>query len=391
MINRINQFLDRIFYIPKPLPACKFSTMLDVGAVPARAHLRISNDGNGILILNASTVLHLNQTAAEIAYHLANKLQIDEISSLISKRYQVSRENALQDIEDFKTRIETLINTPDLDPETFLDMERVERHGEDTVIPLRIDCALTYQIPSGKADLYAPTKRVGRALDTEEWKVILKQAWEWGIPHVVFTGGEPTLRPDLQELIQFSEDLGMVTGLITDGDRLADKSYLSDLLNAGLDHLMILINNKKDTSLEAIRDAVSEDIHVTVHLTITEGVLTDINNVLDQLVTIGVQNISLSITSKALETKLAEASRAAVEKGFKLIYDLPVPYGEMNPVNLELEEDQTTRKGAAVSWVYVEPDGDVLPGQGYPAKLGNLFTDGWMNISANRKLYLSTK
>jgi MoaA/NifB/PqqE/SkfB family radical SAM enzyme len=78
-----------------------------------------------------------------------------------------------------------------------------------------------------------------------------------------------------------------------------------------------------------------------------------------------------------------------VEKGLSLVYDLPVPYSEFNPVNLKLEESEANDKGAARSWIYIEPDGDVLPGQGYPTKLGNLLSDGWMNVSANRKIYLA--
>lgn len=389
MINKINQFFDRVFYTPKPLPSGKFSSMLDIDETPTRLHLRIGNDGTGILIINASTVLHLNQTAAEIAYYMVTNHHLDDIAALLVKRYQVSRDTALQDIADFETRIETLIKTPDLDPETFLDMERVARHGEDTDIPLRLDCALTYQIPSGEADLYTPIKRMDRSLDTEEWKEILKNAWDWGVPHAVFTGGEPTLRPDLQELILYAEELGMITGLITDGDRLTDKDYFTELLNSGLDHLMILMDNKKEISWEAIRDAVNEDIHLTVHITLTNDFLMKMLPILERLAGIGVQNVSFSSPVQSLEGRLSEVSQLASEKGFSLIYDLPVPYSEFNPVNLELEEDQTTRKGAARSWVYVEPDGDVLPGQGYPAKLGNLLTDGWMNVSANRKMYLS--
>ena len=389
MINKINQLFDRVFFTPKPLPPGKCSSTMEIEGVPYRMHLRLGNDGAGILILNASTVLHLNQTAAEIAYYVINKHQTEEIASFLVKRYQVNRETALQDIEDFKTRIETLVQSPDLDPETFLDMERVARHGEDNEIPLRLDCALTYQIPSGQSNLYTPVDRVVRNLHTEEWKQILNQSWEWGIPHVVFTGGEPTLRPDLPELVRHAEGLGQVTGLITDGDRLADKEYFQALLNSGLDHLMILLNDKEESSWEAIRDAVNEDIHLTVHITVTEELFGEVVPLMDKLGGMGVQNISVSTPSQMLKARLSEVSQLAVEKGFALIYDLPVPYGELNPINAELEEDQTAVKGAARSWLYVEPDGDVLPEQGYPARLGNLLTDGWMNVSVNRKMYLS--
>ena len=390
MKNKINQILDRIFYTPAALSPGLYSSMIDIDEKPHRLHLRIENDGSGMLVIDASTVLHLNQTATEIAFYVVSDLEIEAIKAQLVKRYQVTPEVAGQDIEDFKERLETLIRTPDLDPETFLNMDRAIRHSSDTSTPFRLDCAITYQIPSGGADEYTPVKRVDRLLSTEEWKEVIRKAWEWGIPHIVFTGGEPSLRPDLCELVQYAENLGQVTGLITNGFRLTEKDYLGQLLESGLDHLMLIFQDNEELTWEAIRDIVNEDIHLSVHLTLSKSILDSLDEILNKLVSIGVQNISLSAPTHVNESSLAAASRLVAEKGMRLIYDLPVPYTELNPVNFELEEDQTAIKGAARSWLYVEPDGDVLPGQGYLVKLGNLLTDSWMTISANRKVYLSS-
>ncbi|MCU0373629.1 MAG: hypothetical protein MUE56_10360, partial [Ignavibacteria bacterium] len=46
---------------------------------PYRLHLRIESDSTGILIINAQTTLHLNQTAAEFAYYLVKKLPEDQV------------------------------------------------------------------------------------------------------------------------------------------------------------------------------------------------------------------------------------------------------------------------------------------------------------------------
>ncbi len=390
MKNKINQILDRIFYTPAALSPGLYSSMIDIDEKPHRLHLRIENDGSGMLVIDASTVLHLNQTATEIAFYVVSDLEIEAIKAQLVKRYQVTPEVAGQDIEDFRERLETLIRTPDLDPETFLDMDRAIRHSSDTSTPFRLDCAITYQIPSGGADEYTPVKRVDRLLSTEEWKEVIRKAWEWGIPHIVFTGGEPSLRPDLCELVQYAENLGQVTGLITNGFRLTEKDYLGQLLESGLDHLMLIFQDNEELTWEAIRDVVNEDIHLSVHLTLSKSILDSLDEILNKLVSIGVQNISLSAPTPVNESSLAAASRLVAEKGMRLIYDLPVPYTELNPVNFELEEDQTAIKGAARSWLYVEPDGDVLPGQGYLVLLGNLLTDSWMTISANRKVYLSS-
>ena len=62
-----------------------------------------------------------------------------------------------------------------------------------------------------------------------------------GIPHVVFTGGEPTLRPDLPELVAHAEKNGQITGLNTNARRLSDTKYVDNLVASGLDHVQITV------------------------------------------------------------------------------------------------------------------------------------------------------
>lgn len=386
MKARLNSFLERIFYTPKPLPAGTYQTTLEFDGKPFRLHLRLDAGGGGILVINASTILHLNPTAAEIAYYMIQKLPTDVITAQLVKRFQVTAEVAGQDIQDFKVRVETLMQTPDLDPETFLDMERIDAYPAELSSPVRLDCALTYDTSDGNAERYAPIERVKRPLDTEEWKAILNKAWEAGIPHVVFTGGEPTLRPDLIELITYAESIGQVTGLITDGTRLTGKDYLRTLLTAGLDHLMIILDPSNEECWEAIRDASSEDIFLNVHMTVNQKVFDTLPVLLTRLYTIGVRSLSLSSEHKSNKEQLLQAYQKATEFGFGLTYDLPVPYSAINPISLELEESHERSTGSGRTWLYVEPDGDVLPGQGINHSIGNLLTDDWTTISANRKL-----
>ena len=69
--------------------------------------------------------------------------------------------------------------------------------------------------------------------------------------------------------------------------------------------------------------------------------------------------------------------------GLSLDWDLPDPYSTQHPIALELTENSVTQ-GAGQGWVYVEPDGDVLPAQGINQVLGNLLTDPWETIWKNR-------
>ena len=347
---------------------------------PFRVHLRLRKDGSGILIVNAATVLHLNPTAAEYAFHFIKGTDPSEAAKQISARYRVKKEIALKDFRDFMDRVQTLISTPDLDPVSFLDFERVAPHSADLTAPLRLDCALTYKLPAGTQAEYAPTKRVDRELTTDEWKTILDKAWRAGIPHVTFTGGEPTLREDLPALIAHAESIGQVCGLLSDGLKLADKEYFHSLLQTGLDHLLFLLQPENEKSWSALEAIMPEDLFVTVHITINKETAGSLHATLERLAKLDVKSISVSLADMSLRTELNALAQKAADLNIALAFDLPVPYSAQNPVALETEEDDLP-SGAGKAWLYVEPDGDVLPAQGMADQvLGNFIKDDWEKI-----------
>lgn len=353
-----------------------------------RLHLRLEADGSGLLIVNASTVLHLNATAAEYAYHLVQRTPQDEVAKQVASRYRVSRARALGDFANLKERIQTLITTPDLDPVTFLDFERHTPYSGELSAPYRLDCALTYRLPQGVDPQVAPTKRVDRELTTQEWQSIIDKAWNAGIPHILFTGGEPTERDDLAELIEHAERNGQVTGILTNGLRLSDANYLNTLLQAGLDHAMVILQPDEQKTWDTLAtfaywsEALDEDIHLTAHLTLTPANAGRAMELLDKLARSGVSAVSLSADSPDLSVELQEARAYADDLDLGLVWDLPVPYSTLNPVAIELEaeEEEPHPTGAARGWLYVEPDGDVLPAQGINKVLGNLLEQSWGEI-----------
>jgi organic radical activating enzyme len=339
--------------------------------------LRLEDDGSGVLIINAATVLHLNQTGAEYAYYFVQNEPTDHVIQKITSRYNVNRDQAEQDYQNLIERIQTLINTPDLDPVTYLDFERREPFIGQISAPYRLDCALSYKLPSNVSPESAPSQRVSRELNTEEWQLIIDNAWKSGIPHIVFTGGEPTLRDDLPDLITHAESNGQVTGLLTDGLRLTDDDYLHTLLQTGLDHVMILFNPSDKTSWKAIQNTLDEDIFVAVHITVD-----DQNQIQDQIVkmaNMGVKAISLSSKEPDMESTLEIVREQVAELNLELVWNLPVPYSAFNPIAFETEQEEL-RKGAGRAWLYIEPDGDVLPTQGENRILGNLLKDPWETI-----------
>ncbi len=374
-------FITRLFTNEKPLPAGIYHTQAATeDKQPYRIHLRLNSDGSGILVVNAATVLHLNPSAAEYAYHFIKGTAPEEVAKQIAARYRVNKKTALAHYADFADRIHTLVSTPDLDPVSFLDFERAAPHSADLTAPLRLDCALTYRLPRGAKAEDAPTKRVERELTTDEWKAILDKAWQVGIPHITFTGGEPTLREDLLELIAHAEQLGQVSGLLTDGLKLTDKSYLQELLQTGLDHVLVILQPDQQKCWQAIENIAPEDLFITVHFTLTKESAKEARQILQKLADLGVRNLSLSAADPTLVEDMIALQSQAQELGFTMRWDLPVPYSDAHPVAAETEDDKVP-SGAGKTWLYVEPDGDVLPAQGAANQiLGNFLRDPWEKI-----------
>jgi hypothetical protein len=371
--------LNQIFSKVTPLPAGTHHMQAVEDEKPYRLHLRLNKDGSGLLILNAATVMQLNPTAAECAFHFIKGTAPEEAAKQISARYRVDRKTALADFNNFADRIHALISTPDLDPASFLDFERAQPHSTGST--LRLDCALTYKLPAKNHADYAPVKRVDRELSTEEWQTIMDKAWQAGIPHIIFTGGEATLREDLPQLIAHAEKNGQVCGLLTDGLKLADKAYLELLLQTGLDHVMVILQPDQPRSWEAIEIILPQDLFLVVHLTLNKENVGEAENILRKLAELGVENISLSTSESDLLDELFELQGLASSLHLTIRWDLPVPYSASHPVAFETVDDDVPA-GAGKTWMYVEPDGDVLPAQGEADKiLGNFLRDPWESIS----------
>jgi organic radical activating enzyme len=78
---------------------------------------------------------------------------------------------------------------------------------------------------------YYPTTRDNTG-DPSIWELLMESAMS---PYgVVLTGGEPTMRPDLPEVIRQIRLIGKRVAMFTNGIRLADREYIEKLVDAGL-------------------------------------------------------------------------------------------------------------------------------------------------------------
>lgn len=355
---------------PVVLPGTYHRMTAEPPAAPRRLHLRVEPDGRGLLIVNAATVLHMNETATAHAWLLVQGNGEEQAADWMARRFRISRGRALKDGRLVRDQIEALAVGEDHDPVLVMGMDRTEPYGKRPTAPYRIDLALTYRMADGKAMDPRARRRVDRELKTEEWKTVLDRAWAIGIPHVIFVGGEPAVRLDLPDLIRHAEQLGQVSGVVTGGEGLGS-DRLAALAAAGVDHLLVVVDPKNARSLDGLRRAVASDVFCAAHWTLDPESMAHLDGDLERVRETGVSHLSVSAPPGAAgEAALARAQQALADAGLVLVWDLPVPFSTHNPIRLEAG-------GApeAGAWLYVEPDGDVLPAIGAETVLGNVLRD----------------
>ncbi len=110
--------------------------------------------------------------------------------------------------------------------------------------PYALLAELTHRCPLRCPYCSNPVDLVRRSqeMDTESWKSLLKQAADMGILQVHFSGGEPTARKDIEELVAYADECGLYTNLITSGV-LSDDDQIHRLARAGLAHVQISIQD----------------------------------------------------------------------------------------------------------------------------------------------------
>ena len=106
--------------------------------------------------------------------------------------------------------------------------------------PLALMAELTHRCPlqcpycSNPLDLL----KAAQERDTGFWRGVIDEAAELGVLHIHFSGGEPTLRPDLAALIAHATTRGLYANLITSAV-LLDQTKIVALAAAGLSHVQI--------------------------------------------------------------------------------------------------------------------------------------------------------
>ena len=244
-----------------------------------------------------------------------------------------------------------------------------------------------------------------KELTTKEWKEILDKCREIGSPQITFTGGEPTMREDLFELIAYAK--WFVTRLNTNGVKLT-KGYCKGLKEAELDSVQITfysqdadIHNQLvgaqnyDKTVEGIKNALEEGLNVSINTPLCT-LNKDYVKTLAFLKEMGILYVTCSglITTGnatkavSVNTQLsAEEMRDILKKATEYCYSNGMEISFTSPGWVEdgfLSELSMTAPGcgACLSNMAITPSGNVVHCQSWLSGdvLGNILTDSWESI-----------
>jgi len=406
-----NSFIGKVKNLFKPtnLPQSGlYHYRKEEGDGKTRIHLRIDPDGHGLLILNANRVVHLNPSAAFMAYLHLEGHQADQVGQAMHKQFRVSASQAIQDYREFNLQMEALLDPTGGCPVCDLNLETTAPFSAKPSAPYRMDLALTYRCNNDCSHCYNARSRRFPEMSVDQWKKVIDKVWDLRIPHIVFTGGEPTLYNGLGELVAYAEEKGLITGLNTNGRKLADKEFLNELVAAGLDHVQITVESHDSAihdsmvaakgawaeTISGLKNVLDSRLYVMTNTTLLTDNKNTIHKTLGFLADLGVPTIGLNaliyagrgaevgsgLHEEELPPLLEDARAMIQSNGQRLIWYTPTQYCHFNPLQLDLGVKGCT---AALYNMCVEPNGDVIPCQSYYHSLGNLLQTSWEDIWEN--------
>ncbi|HLG31153.1 MAG TPA: 12,18-didecarboxysiroheme deacetylase [Candidatus Brocadiales bacterium] len=140
-------------------------------------------------------------------------------------------------------------------------------------------------------------------LTTKEAKAMLDDLAEFGAPVILFSGGEPTMRPDLLELIAYAKEKGLRAVISTNGTLISEEKA-SALKNMGLSYVGISLDGIKETNdrfrgvigafdaaLQGIRNCKKVGIKVGLRFTINKRNAKDIPAIFDLIEEEGIPRV----------------------------------------------------------------------------------------------------
>ena len=386
-------------------------------------------DAPFLLLLNGAQLVPLNLSWAILLANLMDQLQAYEGQDLAEDQWEALLTAAVEETHRTypRTKRQTLASDLHLmltslvaiaqgrEPEAEVGLLSLSDYAPEMTAPHRMDLMVSAMEKDGGwhcnqkcLHCYAAGQPMGETpeLSTEQWKTALALLRKANIPQVTFTGGEPTLRSDLVELVQAAA--WFVTRLNTNG-RLLTPELCAGLYEASLDSVQVTlysaegnihnqlvgVNGFSDT-VQGIRNAVAAGLIVSVNTPLCSlnthyaetlrfahslGVrYATCSGLIPSGSACGQESRATALTPEQLTDILRQAVDTAEELGMELDFTSPGWLDEetLHAMGLHL----VPSCGACLSNMAVTPDGKVVPCQSWLSDepLGDLLHDDWADI-----------
>ena len=386
-------------------------------------------DAPFLLLLNGAQLVPLNLSWAILLANLMDQLQAYEGQDLAEDQWEALLTAAVEETHRTypRTKRQTLASDLHLmltslvaiaqgrEPEAAVGLLSLSDYAPEMTAPHRMDLMVSAMEKDGSwhcnqkcLHCYAAGQPMGETpeLSTEQWKTALALLRKANIPQVTFTGGEPTLRSDLVELVQAAA--WFVTRLNTNG-RLLTPELCAGLYEASLDSVQVTlysaegnihnqlvgVNGFSDT-VQGIRHAVEAGLIVSVNTPLCSlnthyaetlrfahslGVrYATCSGLIPSGSACGQESRATALTPEQLTDVLRQAVDTAEELGMVLDFTSPGWLEEETLRSLGLNLIPSC--GACLSNMAVTPDGKVVPCQSWLSDepLGDLLHDDWADI-----------
>lgn len=322
----------------------------------------------------------------------------------------------LEDLKEIVTLAVNIATCGDVPEDTITGLNLLQ-YSRHMTAPHRMDLIVAPMALSGKRACplncvccYADSGEsmdVVHTLSTDEWKSIIDKCKGASIPMLTFTGGEPLTRPDIVELVKYSE--WFVTRLNTNGYLLTPE-LAKNLHAASLDGIQVTLYSSDplihdslvgkpgafERTVAGIRYALEAGLSVSINTPLVEK-NKEYANTIRYAHSLGVNCVGCSsliptggakeqiatgkvLTSSELKDILKEAVTLCNELHMDLSFTSP---GWVEPKELlALGLPSAPACGACLSNMAVSPAGEVVPCQSWlnGTFLGNMLTDSWREI-----------
>ena len=294
-----------------------------------------------------------------------------------------------------------------------------EAEKSERFVPLVMSWNVTRECNMKCSHCYinATEKKLAHELTTTEGKNFMDQICQVSKPLLILSGGEPLLRPDIYELIQYGTSKGLKMGLGSNGS-LIDDTVAAKLKEAGIATVSISLDShipaqhdefrgvtgSWEKAINACKALRKNNILIQVNTTLTQQNYDQIDDIMRLAEEIGVENFHLFfLVPTGRGAKLTDISPqkyedmitntfAKVAKHKLNVRPSCAPQFMRIAKGMGLDMRQWVRGClAGLYYCRIYPNGDVTPCPYLPVKLGNVREKAFKEIWFNSPIFKSLR